>query len=135
MRLVFSADALGDNAAPEALPSGWGAAAINDLMSKMAEITNDVADRAVDALRREVATFGLQLDARALAAIREPVLFTIAAGMRARIGGVALGRDHDPAEEDLAVFPDDDMHPYVEHTGVGLRERLRLILEPSDEPA
>ena len=131
LRLVFSADAPGD----DALPPGWGAAVINDLMAKMLASANQIADRAVDAIRREVTAFGLDLDSETLAAIRDPVLRTIAAGIRARIVGAARGNDIEPDDDDLAADPDDDLYPCVEHTGMGLRERLRLVLEPDGEPA
>jgi hypothetical protein len=120
LRLVFSADAA-------------SVSLLNDFASKMVEITNDIADRAVEAVQREVSPFGLELDEQALSAIRDPVLRTIAAGLRAHVVRVARGRDLDPDEDNPADDPDDDLRPYVGHTGGGLRERLRLILEPGDE--
>lgn len=41
--------------------------------------------------------------------------------------------DLDPDEDGLDRDPDHDPYPYIEHTGMGLRERLRAILEPGDE--
>lgn len=128
LRLVFSTNAPGGSASGAALSAGWGTAVINDLMAKMLASANQIADRAVDAMRREVTAFGLELDAETLAAIRDPILRTIAAGIRARIVGVAQKSGIDPDEDDLGDDPDDDLRPYVEDSCAGLRERLRAAL-------
>lgn len=135
LRLVFSAGETGGDAVRELLPHGWGAAAINDLMGKMIASANAVADRATDAMRGEVTAFGLELDADTLAAIRQPVFNSVVAGIRARILRGARGSDFHPDEDVLIGEADDDLHPYIEHTGMGLRERLRSVLESGEEPA
>lgn len=131
LRLVYSARASGGEAASRSLPVGWGTTTLTDLMSRLTECANQAADRAVDALRRETTAYGLELGPQALAAIRDAVLGPLAAGIRARIVRAARERDLDP-DEDTLGDDFDDPYPY---TGVGLRERLRAILEPDDEPA
>jgi hypothetical protein len=136
LRLVVSADQPSGDAASEGLPAGWGAWAVERLMSNMVATANQITDRAVDALRGEVTTFGLDFDPDTLEAIRKATFVTISTGIYARMERGFHGSDDDPLDEDgVAGDPEDDLHPYVEHTGVGLRERLRLILETGDEPA
>lgn len=134
LRLITSTDMPGDDAASEGLPAGWGAAVINKLMATMWETANQVTDRAMDAMRGEVVGFGLDFNERTLTAIRNAVFDTVAAGIYARMHRGFRGKGHPSTEDDQTGNPDHDAHLYIEHFGLGLRERLRAVLEPDDEP-
>lgn len=132
LRLVVSADKPAGDAASERLPAGWGEWAVKKLMSNMVATANQVTDRAVDAMRGEIVGFGLDFDAETLTAIRKATFITVATGIYARIERGFHGGD-DPADNDDPVGdPGDDLRPYGEHTGVGLRERLRAALEADE---
>ena len=135
LRLVTPADAPDDDAASEGLPVGWGAQIINKLMATMWQTANEVTDRAVGAMRSEVVGIGLDFNESTLSAIRNAVFDTVAAGIYARMHRGFRGSDYQPDENDQTGNPDHDAQLYIEHFGVGLRERLRAVLDPDDEPA
>lgn len=132
LRLVGSP---GHSEASERLPDGCAEVAVGALMANLRATAVEVTDRAVDALRSEVTVFGLDFDPDTLEAIRKATFITVATGIYGRMERGFYGSDDPPDQNGLAGDSDDNLHPYVEHTGVGLRERLRLILEPTDEPA
>lgn len=135
LRLVTAADAPAGDTASEELPAGWGAQIINKLMATMWQTANEVTDRAVDAMRGEVVGIGLDFNESTLSAIRNAVFDTVAAGIYARMHRGFRGSGRPPDEDDQTGNPDHDAYLYIEHFGMGLRERLRAVLEPDDEPA
>lgn len=135
LRLVTSTEPPDDDTTSEGLPAGWGARIVNKLMATMWETANQITDRAVEVMRGEVVEFGLDFDERTLTAIRNAVFDTVAAGIYARMHRGFRGKGHPSDEDDQTGNPDHDAQVYIDHFGVGLRERLRAVLEPDDEPS
>lgn len=134
LRLVVSADnPTDDDATSGGLPAGCAEVVVKALMENLRATAHGVTDRAVHAMRNEVTAYGLDFDAETLAAIRKATFITVATGIYARIQRGFHGSDHPPDEDGVAGDPDDDLHPYVEHSGTGLRERLRAALEADGE--
>jgi hypothetical protein len=132
LRLITPADNPNDETTSGRLPAGCAEVAVGALMATLRATAVEVTDRAVDAMRGEINAYGLDFDPETLAGIRKATFVTVATGIYGRIERGFRG-DPVPGEDDRVDDPDDNMHPYVEHTGTGLRERLRAALEADNE--